>query len=211
MAARFLDDEARAAFKETIESIERASSVEVVVVVRRRAARHLHANVIVGVAVAIAGLAATLFTEHAFALPSILVDPFLLGAIAGGLVELLPDVKRALTPAGLRSAAVAHAANATFVERGVHCTVGRSGLLVYIAWLERRVALVADVELARRWSDDARDALAARLTAAIPRGGAAVARELAQAMAALGRAMPHRPDDVNELPDAVDSDLERRR
>jgi len=210
VAARFLDDEARAAFQRAIETIERASAAEVVIAVRRRAGAHLHANVIVGVAAAIAGLAAMLFGEHVFGLGAILVDPFLLGGIAGALVELTPDIKRLLTPPTARRRATELAARATFVERGVHRTIGRSGLLVYIAWLERRVELVADVELAKRWPAEARAELAARMTAAM-RNGAAVATLLAAASDAIAAAMPHRADDINELPDAIDSDLERGR
>ena len=209
MAARFLDDEARAAFQRAIETIERASAAEVVIAVRRRAGAHLHANVIVGVAAAIAGLAAMLFGEHVFGLGAILVDPFLLGGLAGALVELTPDIKRLLTPPAARRRATELAARATFVERGVHRTIGRSGLLVYIAWLERRVELVADVELAKKWPATARDELAARMTAAMRTGGTAVATLLAAASDAIAAAMPHRDDDVNELPDAIDSDLER--
>jgi uncharacterized membrane protein len=46
------------------------------------------------------------------------------------------------------------------------------------------------------------------MTAASPAGGAAVARELARLAPALAAALPCRADDINELPDAIDSDLE---
>jgi hypothetical protein len=44
----------------------------------------------------------------------------------------------------------------------------------------------------------------------MPHGGAAVARELERLASSLGAAMPVREGDVNELPDTVDSDLDRR-
>jgi putative membrane protein len=209
VTSRVLDAAARTAFEQAIAAIERASAVEVVVAVRRRSAGYLHANLVVGGLVALAGLAVMLFGEHVFALTSILVDPFVLGGIAGGLVELLPDIKRVLSPAAMRNRSVARAARATFVERGVHNTRDRSGLLVYISWLERQVMVVADTGIARRLPGDAVQGAEHALTLALDRGGAAVARELAQLAPALAAAMPRRDDDRNELPDAIDSDLDR--
>jgi putative membrane protein len=211
VSAQFLDASARAAFERAIAAIESGSAAEVVIAVRRRSASYLHANVVVGGLVAVAALAAMLFGEHVFALTSILVDPFVLGGLAGAAVELLPAIKRLLAPAAMRDHAVARAARATFVERGVHNTRDRSGVLVYISWLEREVVLIADAGIERTLTPEAREQAERALTAAMPRGGAAVAHELEQLAPALGAAVPRRTDDVNELPDAIDSDLERER
>ncbi|HET7504428.1 MAG TPA: hypothetical protein VFK02_25575 [Kofleriaceae bacterium] len=211
MTARFLDAPARAALEQAIATIEGGSAVEVVVAARRRSAAYRHANAVVGGIAAVAGLAVMLFGDHVFALTSILVDPFVLGAVAGALVELLPGVKRLLTPAAGRRSEVLRAARATFVERGVHNTRDRSGLLVYLSWLEREAALVADSGLERKLGEDARSRAEQALSRAMAAGGEAVARELAALAPALAAAMPRRADDVNELPDAIDSDLDRRR
>jgi putative membrane protein len=209
VAQTFLDAAARAAFATAIADIERVSAAEVVVAVRRRSAAYLHANLAIGAAAAIAGLAAMLFSAHVFALSSILVDPFVVGGIAGAAVEWLPDIKRRLSPRALRQREVLRAARATFVERGVHRTRDRTGVLVYVSWLEREVAVVADTGIERAVPRDALGDAARALTAAIPGGGAAVARELARLAPVLAQALPCRVDDVNELPDAIDSDLER--
>jgi putative membrane protein len=211
VATRFLDTEARAAFKRAIEAVENASAVEVVVAVRRRSATYRHANTAVGAAVAFAALATMLFASHPFGLGSILVDPFVVGLLAGAVVELLPAVKRWLTPAAVRRAAVARAARATFVERGIHTTTGRSGLLVYISWLEQHIALVADIGLVRELPAGELARAETALTDAMAAGGAAVARRVEALAEVMAAAMPHRDDDVNELPDAIDSDLERAR
>ena len=199
MGAKFLDDAARHAFKQAIEAIESASAVEIVVAVRQRSARYLHANLAVGAAVAFAGLAAMLFSSHEFALTSILADPFAVGLVAGILVEQVAPLMRLLTPRAWRRRAVLRAARATFVERGVHFTTGRSGVLVYVSWLEQEVALVPDGGIKL----DLAPAMA-ELTAAIPRGGAAVAACLAALAPAFAKDLPHRDDDINELPDAID-------
>jgi len=209
VAARFLDDDARRGFAQAIADVEGASSVEVVVAVRRRSASYLHANAIVGVAVAMLGLAAMLFAAHPFSQSAILIDPIVVGVVAAAVVELLPQLKRVLTPAAIRRRHVERAARATFVERGVHNTRGRTGLLVYIAWLEQQIVLVADSGLATALPDGALAAAEADLTAVISRGGAEVARHVAALAPAMGAAVPHLPDDINELPDAIDSDLTR--
>lgn len=213
MSAQFLDDVARAAFARAVVEIEGRSAVEVVVAVRRESATYRHANVIVGLAAAVAGLATTLFAAHAFALAAILIDPFVLGLLAGVVVEKLPQLKRRLTPRAVLKEHVRRAARATFVERGVHATTGRSGVLVYISWLEQELALIPDLGLAASLGADALAKAEAALNAVMPAGGAAVAKELEQLAAVMAAAMPHRDDDVNELPDAIDSDLrpERRR
>lgn len=209
MASKFLDAAARTAFSRAIEAIEQGSAAEVVVAVRRRSAAYLHANVAIGVVIAVAGQAAMLFSDHVFALTSILVDPFVVGGVAGAVVELLPAVKRLLSPRGMRQREVLRAARAAFVERGVHKTRDRSGILVYISWLEREVAVVVDAGIERALPAEIRADAVRSLTDAISGGGAAVARQLERFAPAIAAAMPRRDDDVNELPDAIDSDLER--
>jgi putative membrane protein len=211
VAVPWLDAGARAALGQAIAAIESGSAVEVVIAVRRASAAYRHANALIGGAVAFAGLAAMLFSDHVFALSSILFDPFAVGGAAGALVELLPDVKRLLAPTAMREREVRRAARASFVERGVHHTRDRSGVLIYVSWLERRVAVIADDALERALPGDARDRAERALSHALPRGGAALADELARLAPVFAAAMPRRADDVNELPDAIDSDLERVR
>jgi putative membrane protein len=207
---RFLDDAARAAFKRAIETIENASAAEVVIAVRRRSAHYRHANIAVGAVVAFIGLAAMLYASYTFQLSSILVDPFVVGILAGGAVELLPQVKRWLTSPASRRRHVDRAAKATFVDRGVHNTTGRSGMLVYISWLEQQVSLVPDSGLAQTLPDGLIARMQTELSRAVRDGGTQVARLLESLAEPFAKAMPHQADDVNELPDAIDSDLEGR-
>jgi putative membrane protein len=201
MATRFLDDAARAAFKEAIEAIEQASAAEVVVALRRESSGHLLANVVVGTACAFFALAYQLYSAHRFSLPSILIDPFVIGIGVGALVELVPAAKRVLVPKARRRFAVERGAKAAFYDRGVANTRGRSGVLVYLSWLERDAVVLCDSGVPASF---AAKALEARLAAAMPRGGAAVAGELRAAAESLAAAMPRGEDDINELPDALD-------
>ena len=208
MGARFLDQEARAAFKQSIETIESASGVEIVIAVRRKSAGYLHANLIVGILATFIGLAAMLFSDHPFGLVAILADPFIVGALAAAAVHVLPGVKRILTPPSVRHRYVTLAAHATFIERGVHNTMDRSGMLIYISWLEQQIAVVADSGLARSITPETIGAIERELNAAMPRGGAAVARALETWKTQLGVAVPRRASDQNELPDDIHTDME---
>lgn len=207
MGARFLDHEARAAFKQAIEAIENASSVEIVVAVRRRSSGYFHANLIFGILITFAALASMLFLDQAFGLIAILVDPFLIGAVAAASVELLPGIKRLLTPASVRRREVRNAARAAFVERGVHNTLDRSGILIYISWLEQQVALVADSGVLNAFTVEALESAERYINGEMASGGVAVARALESYKTRLGVVLPRREGDINELPDAIHDDM----
>lgn len=206
MPATSLDAETRAELERAIAALEARSAVEVVIAVRRRAAPYLHAHVVAGAVAAFAGLAAMLFVEHPFALTAIWIDPFVAAMIAASLVALIPAAQRALTPVRWRQRAVLEAARSTFVVRGVHRTRARTGLLVYIARLEREVALVPDLGLDRALPADVLEQHRRALTTAFARGP----RALATALLALGDPLeahaPRAADDINELPDAIDDE-----
>jgi putative membrane protein len=195
VSAQFLDEAAREAFARAIADIESASSVEVIVAFRRRSSTYRHANIVVATAAAFASLAVMLFVDHAFSLAAILIDPFVMAVIAGLAVEWLPGVKRVLTPAATRRAKVERSARATFIERGVHATRDRTGLLVYMSWLEQEVVVVPDIGLRLPAGFEAK--------LSMHEGGAAVARALGAFAGAFAEVAPRRGDDVNELPDAI--------
>jgi putative membrane protein len=209
VSARFLDDAARAAFAKAVSTIEDASALEVVIAVRRKSAGYRLVNAVIGAVVAFVALATVLYVDHEFSTASILIDPFVSGLLAAALIELAPAIKRLVASPDVQETEVRRGARATFVERGVHNTRDRSGVLVYISWLEQRVCVVPDSGLAQALPAAAVERLELQLTAAMRSGGAAVARALEQALIKITPAMPRRADDVNELPDAIDSDLEK--
>ncbi len=209
MGVRFLDDAASAAFERAIQAIEQASAVEVVVAVRRRSGDYRHANGAIALAFAFGALAITLFAETEFSVVAILAGPMLFAIGGFVLPELVPWWKGLLTSRASLRAHVQRAAKATFVERGVHNTTGRSGVLAYISLLEGDVALVPDSGLVLPAEVLAR--VEAAMADAIPKGGAAVAAALGELTPHCARALPHQDDDVNELPDVVHSDEKRRR
>lgn len=207
MSVRWLDEPAQRAFADAVLEVERASAAEVVIAVRRSARRWPHVPLVVGIVAAWAALGFMLYVDHAFSLPSILVDPFVFGALVGAASLLAPPLVRLLTPASIRRRAVVEAARAQFQASGIHRTRGRTGVLVYCALTERMAAVVADDGVlttidVTRWH---KAELA--IDAAIGRGGVATADAVRALGPLLAPGLPRGADDRNELPDAIDHDL----
>ena len=124
--------------------------------------------------------------------------------------RVISPLVRWLTPVSIRRRAARREAQATFFDLGIHNTSGRTGLLVYCALTERIACVVADTAVSTAVTHQALNDRERAIEAAIARGGAATAAEVAKLAALLGPALPRTEDDVNELPDAVDHDLVRR-
>jgi putative membrane protein len=200
----FLDDAARTAFAGAIAATESTSAAEVVVAVRVRARTWIHVHFLVGLVAAWLGLGFMLYSDHRFGLAQFLVDPLVVGVLAGFASTLSAPLVRALTPAVYRRRAVTTAARAAFYERGVHHTTGRSGILLYIALTEQMAELVADDGVVRSVEPDGWKKACAAIDRAVARGGEATAKALAELGPMLALALPRDAEDVNELPDAID-------
>jgi len=204
MATGFLADGADAELRRAIATVEQTSCAEVVIAVRRRSARWLHAHVIVGAAIAFAALGFMLWDEQVFSLPSLWIDPFVLGGLAGASVAILPRVQRALTPRHVRRRAVRRAAMVAFHQRGVRRTRARTGVLVYVSLIERMAAVIADDGVLAVAPRDAWRAAIRAIDRAVADGGHATAKAIAALSTVLDACLPAGADDVNELPDVVD-------
>ena len=140
-----------------------------------------------------------------------LVAPGAIGAAAGHLLALLwPAARVRLVPAHTREHRVHQRATAAFVEQEVFRTRARTGILLFLSLLERRVVVLADAGINARVSQAEWDAIAAEIVAGMRRGepGPALAsaiRRCGELLAAHGFARA--PDDRDELPD----ELQRRR
>jgi uncharacterized membrane protein len=151
-----------------------------------------------------------MFGEPPFALWTFLVEPFAAGTAAAVVASKTAPLVRWLTPASRRRQAVTTAARATFVERRVHCTQSRGGVLVYCALTERMAAVIGDDGVTRALPAAAISAWEETIGAAISRGGVATADAIAGMAPTLARAMPRLTDDQNELTDAVEFAVDRR-
>ncbi len=205
----FFDTDAKAAAARAIAAVEAQTSAEIVLAVKRSSGDYRDADYLAGTVSGFVTLLLLLFLPQEFSvawMPAAVAAGFGLGA---AISVLVPSLRRRSIGKKRMAAAVRTAARATFVDRGISRTKGRTGILVFASLFERRVEVVGDLgvlpEQLGTAYDDAVHAIEssiaegpdlARLLAAVERLGPALAEEL-----------PRLDDDENELADemAVDA------
>jgi putative membrane protein len=200
---RFLTDEGERELEAAVAAIEAVSGAEVVVAIRPRVKSSIVQHVIVAAVTSIGMLAFTLYSPISFRLWHILTFPILAGVLGGLVVEAFPPLYRALLPAELRSQHVYDAACAAFVQRGIHATRDRTGILVFIALREHCVELVGDLGVREHVGAERLIAWSGVLEGALSAGPKALAKELAALAPDLAKALPRRADDIDELANGV--------
>lgn len=139
--------------------------------------------------------------------PLWIVAPPAAGAAIGFLLAaLLPAVKRLLIPKEELAAAVASRASAAFLEQEVFKTRERTGILIFVALFERRVAVLGDSGINAKVEQGDWDAVVAEIVAGIRAGrpGAALARGIEMCGSLLERhRVERRTDDTDELDDRL--------
>lgn len=198
--AAFFTEGAKKRVGEAVADAESHTAAEVVVVVRHSSASWREVDLAVGAAVAMAVLLLLIFHPQPVADSAIPLDVVVSFVAAAVLTASLGSVKRALLPRKRVEEQVRMAARAAFVQQGVSRTRGRTGILVFVSMLERRVELVVDVGVDAKLLEAQGQALAASMKRG-PDFEAFVAGVRALGPALSG-ALPRSADDVNELPDA---------
>jgi putative membrane protein len=200
---RFQDDRAKARATEAVKAFESHTSAELVITLRKHAAAYPEANLAWGALFAFVVLLYLLFFPVDFATAFMPLDVLVAFAIGRFLSSRLDPIRRLFVPRGKRRAAVDAAAKVAFVDLGVSRTVGRTGVLVYVALFEGLVGIVLDAGV----TDGARAAaLGAQgtLEAALARSDMGAFAEALEALGpSFGKTMARAADDVNELPDEV--------
>jgi putative membrane protein len=201
---RFFDDDGKAALSRAVVAFEAATAVELVVAVRPRSSDYPGPGILVGSACALVTTAFLLYGEPEFELHWFLLLPALVGLITGYAADT-PALQWLLTGAATREARALQAARATFVEKGVADTRGRTGALLYVSLIERVALVITDIGVRQAVPATAWDPAALALTGAVARGARAV--DLVAPLAALAtvasKYLPRAADDFNELPDEV--------
>jgi putative membrane protein len=200
LGSRWFRSGLREDVRNVVREVERKTSAELVVAVAPHAASYRHVDFAVGLVCAFAVLCVFLYHPRPFdftLLPVELGFAFLCGVL---LSLAIPPLRRALVRRRTLDENAARAARAAFVALGVHKTLGRTGLLVHLASFERRVDVVADVNVPEAAIASARERLDAAVKAGEPAAFLSALRELA---APLGEALPRAHDDENELADEV--------
>lgn len=135
-----------------------------------------------------------------------LAMPALVGGGAGWLAGRFVDpLRRLLVPADLLERRVELRAASAFVEEEVFATRDRTGILLFVALFEHRVLVLADAGIHAAVAAEEWERIAADTAAGIKAGapGRALADAVSRCGELLARRVERRPDDVDELSDAV--------
>ncbi len=202
--ARILDPSGAERIRSAIARAEARTAAELVVVETR--ASDTYAPQRAGLAL-VQLIGASLALYHG--VPALPVDLLLLlqlplGVLAWWLAAR-PPLLRALVSGREAGARVDARARRIFAEHGLTGTRDRSAVLILISALEHRVAILADrgvdaVVDTGEWRQDV-DAIVASIRAG--RAADGIAQVIDRLAAQLADALPPRPDDRNELRDAV--------
>jgi len=190
-----------AAIEDAVRGAERATSGEIVPMVVERS--DSYADVRIGAAALVAiGLGAAVLAL----LPGLVhwLVPIELGLFAAGCWGFgSRRLLGAVTPNPLFSERVQHAAALAFHHAGVVETRDRTGILIFVSLLERRVQVLADRGIHERVPDGTWDGVVEKVVAGIAAGHAD--RGLVDGIQLCGeilaRHFPPRADDKNELAD----------
>ncbi|HWM91592.1 MAG TPA: hypothetical protein VN493_12570 [Thermoanaerobaculia bacterium] len=205
MGKPFLTDEAKKALTEAVREVEASTSAELVVAVRARSGSYLHADLIAGIAAGIAALAFLLFSRWEFGLLWFVIDPVVAGLLGGLAASRFPGLRRALTRPAVRRRLAESAARALFVEKRVHGTAGRTGILLYVSVLEREAVVVPDIGLATLAATESWKGTVSAIEEGVRQGedGVRTAERVRAFAAICGPALPRAADDVDELANEV--------
>lgn len=197
------DDLGRKRIADAVAAVERETAGEIVVVSAPRADGYhdLRAFGAFAFALAASGCLHLLAPHVPFNWVLALQLPVFLGAFA--LLAWAPLLRAAL-PDGRVRTAVERRARDELLAQGVLETRERTGVLILLCELERRVVILGDKGVHARVQDAGWEQHVARIIAAIHAGRAAdgVSEVIAELGKVLARDLPRSPDDVNELPDA---------
>ena len=131
-------------------------------------------------------------------------------ALAAALLSY-PQLRRYVVPSSMVAEASRKNAEAQFMAHGVHLTQARTGVLIYVTLLDRRVEIVADAGIHSQVDQSAWDELAREVTAAARHGRLVdgIVNAVRRAGALLAVHFPHRPDDRDDFEEA-DRDCDRQ-
>jgi putative membrane protein len=137
--------------------------------------------------------------------------PAFFGIVSFGLIALLyalvnvPAVDRLVIPRAVRSKTVLNRAVRYFSEGGVYDTKDRSGILIFVSYMEREVRIIADTGISAKISGDLWALIAEDLASGIGGAGAegAFVRAIEQCGELLEQYFPAKHENPNELANAL--------
>ncbi len=202
-----LTKEERERLAQLIGQAERTTAGEIVAVVLHKSASYDSYRIAASAVLALLCASAGHLTWPWLTAMELLGAQALLG-VAIYFVLALPQLLRLVVPRAVQKQIVSDRVKQLFIERGITETRDRSGVLILLSALERRVEILGDRGIHEHLGDAAWQAMVKELTRAISSGKAADG--LAKIIERLGRELsskfPVRADDTDELPNRVVTD-----
>jgi len=189
---------------ELVAQIEQRTASELVVVVLPKSLSYAQYRVTVSLVIGLAGAGIASFLHPGWPGHAVLGLQLVFG-LFGHWVLANPALLRRCVPKEVMDRAVHERAEQLFVSLGVTETRERSGILVLLSSLERRVELLADRGIYQQLGGEVWNQLVAELSVSIKNGAAKAGLErlLAQLGDELAARYPVRPDDTNELSNRI--------
>ncbi len=206
-----LTEQDKKAIEEAINKAEAMTSGEIVFATAPASAHYHHATLqgaLVGMA-AVTAIFLALPPSHTLA--GLLWTEVISFAIFYALLPHLPW-RRWFVPSREMEARVHDAALMQFYSSGLYKTRESNGVEIFLSFFERRVVVIGDRAIHEKMGEEhwtsVRDLIIQGIRRGDLRGGICAAVEACGK--ALAEHFPHRPDDINELPDTViDRSLEK--
>jgi putative membrane protein len=198
------DSAALARIEASIKEVELHTSGEIVVVSVPRSDAYHEVRLAYGIACALAGASIVHMLAPGLAIGVLLwIEAALV--VGAWLAFNIAAVLRLLVPASRAAFAVERRAQLEFLQRRVYDTRDHTGVLILLSALERQVTILGDEGIYAQLKAETFQGYVARIVAAIRANRAAdgVCEVIVDLGARLGERLPPRPDDRNELPDAV--------
>ncbi len=189
---------------DAVVEVESQTAGEFVVVLRAQSGSYLDLGAYAGAAGGLLMICFAVFNPWTVHSPVLLPFEFVIAFVLVCLgVHVSPLLCRLLSTKERRREQAVDGALAAFVKEGVSETLGRTGVLVYVSQLERRVEVIADVGVLEAVDDQAWRDLIDNLAALQPSDDPveASAECVRQLGAFLAEPLPVGEGDVNELPD----------
>jgi putative membrane protein len=128
-----------------------------------------------------------------------------LGFVAAAILLSIPSLRYRIVPAAIAEDAAHRAALAQFMAHGVHLTSARTGVLIYVSLLPRRIEILADAGIHAKVGQDIWDKAVALLAAEARTGR--LSEGLTHAIRDLGALLaahfPRTKETRNELPNRI--------
>ena len=199
-----ITDDDRARIAKSIADAEQVTSAEIICVVMRAAGDYWSVPILWATIGALAWPWPLIWITTLSA-STIYVSQLIVFAVVALALSIPRSRRTSLTPGWIRRRRARQAAREHFFSQGLHRTVNRSGVMIFVAAAERYAEILADDSIAQKVDDSKWRQPIADLLDALARNEAAKGLEqtVARCSAILAEAAPPRQSDRNELPDKV--------